>query len=61
MTEANVKMNAVCQKLYNELEMLKSRYADVDFTLSEKYKLEKERNESLIIDIEKWQARYQAL
>lgn len=37
-------MNMICQKLYDELEEMKSRYAEVDFTLKEKLKIEQQKN-----------------
>ena len=33
----------ICEKLYSELENLKNRYADIDPTIQEKYRLEKDR------------------
>lgn len=33
----------------------------VDFTTNEKYKLEKTRNDELVLELEKWKARYNAL
>ena len=37
-------MNMICQKLYDELEEMKERYAEVDFTLKEKLKIEQQKN-----------------
>ena len=49
------------EMLFNELTDLKGRYEEVDFSASEKYKLEKARNEELVLEIEKWKNRYSAL
>ena len=54
-------MNIICQKLYDELEDMKNRYADIDPTLKEKYRLERERSANLEEDIEKWRTRYTSL
>lgn len=31
----------ICEKLYEELENMKTRFADIDPTIKEKYRLEK--------------------
>lgn len=54
------KMHKVCQQLYNELEEMRARYADIDLSLKEKYRLEKERSNMLGSEVEKWKARYNA-
>lgn len=36
-------MNMICQQLYGELEDLKKRLAGVDFSLGQRYELEKTR------------------
>lgn len=42
-SEENEKMNIICHQLYNELEEMKKRYSEVDFTLKDKYEIEKAR------------------
>ncbi len=37
----------ICEKLYEELETMKSRFSDIDPTIKEKYRLEKERTQRL--------------
>lgn len=49
------------ENIFNELSLLRSRYGEVDFTLVEKYKLEKARNEELQLEVEKWKTRYNSL
>lgn len=53
-------MGKICQQLYNELEDMRARYADIDLSLKEKYRLEKERSEMLVAEIDKWKTRYSA-
>ena len=55
------KMNMISQKLYDELEEMKRRYAEVDLTLKEKYRLEQIRNEEVQQELEKWKNRFSAL
>ena len=45
------KMGKICQQLYNELEEMRTRYADIDLSLKEKYRLEKERSEMLTSEV----------
>jgi transketolase len=51
----------ICEKLYEELESMKARFADIDPTIKEKYRLERERTQRLEEEIEKWKARYSAM
>lgn len=53
-------MNLICHQLYTELEDVKRKYAEVDFTLKDKYELEKARAAELLQEIERWRARYMA-
>ena len=39
---------------------MRNRYADIDLSIKEKYRLEKERGKSLEHELEKWKARYSA-
>ena len=43
---------------YHELSLLRNRYAEVDFCVAEKYKLEQTRNEELADEVERWKQRY---
>lgn len=40
--------------------MLKNKLTDIDFSLKQKYDAEKDRNQELQQEIEKWKNRYQA-
>ena len=53
-------MNLVCQQLYNELEDMRRRLSDVDFTASDKYIAERSRNTDLQMELDTWKARYSA-
>jgi hypothetical protein len=59
--EENEKMNMICQQLYGELEDLKKRLAGVDFTLGQRYELERVRSEDLVREVENWKNRYLSL
>lgn len=54
------KLNLISQQLYTELEEMKRRYAEVDLTLRDKFEMERNRNNELMQDIERWKARYMA-
>lgn len=54
------KLNKICETLYHENEMLKNKLTDIDFSLKQKYEAEKDRNQELLQEIEKWKNRYQA-
>lgn len=58
--EENEKMNLICQQLYGELEEFKRKLQGVDFTLSDKYDLERNRNKDLQAEIENWRVRFSA-
>ena len=51
----------ISQKLYDELEEMKKRYAEVDLTLKEKFRLERIRNEELQNELDKWKNRFTSL
>lgn len=55
------KLNIICEKLYEELEIMKARFADIDPTIKEKFRLERERSRQLEEELEKWRVRYSAL
>lgn len=40
---------------------MRARYADIDLGLKEKYRVEKERGDNLLGQIDKWRLRYQAM
>lgn len=58
--EENEKLNLICHQLYTELEETKRKYAEVDFTLKDKYEMERARGAELLQEIERWKARYMA-
>lgn len=35
------KLNLICHQLYGELEEMKKKYREVDFTLKDKYEMER--------------------
>jgi hypothetical protein len=37
----------ICEKLYEDLENMKNRFADIDPTIKEKYRIEKEKGDKL--------------
>ena len=41
--------------------MLKNKLSDIDFSLKQKYEAEKNKNNDLSQDLEKWKSRYQAV
>ena len=55
------KMDLISQKLYDELEDMKKRYAEVDLSLKEKYRLEQSINEEMRQEVEKWKNRFAGL
>lgn len=54
-------MHRICQQLYNELQEMRARYADIDLGLKEKYRVQKQRGDMLAGEIEKWKLRCQAI
>jgi len=54
-------MNMICQQLYGELEELKKRLGGVDFTLGQRYEIERRRSEDLMREVENWRNRYLSL
>lgn len=40
--------------------MLKNKLNDIDFSLKQKYQTEKQKNQDLMSEIQKWKNRYQA-
>jgi len=59
--EENEKMNMICQQLYGELEDLRKRLSGVDFTLGQRYEMERTRSEGLMREVENWKNRYLSL
>ena len=53
-------MNKICETLYHENESLKNQLNEIDFSLKQKYESEKQKNQDLLQEIEKWKNRYQA-
>lgn len=41
--------------------MLKNKLSDIDFSLKQKYEAEKNKNNDLSQELEKWKSRYQAV
>lgn len=60
LVEEIEKLNLISQQLYTELEEMKRKYAEVDLTLRDKFEMERNRNNELMQDIERWKARYMA-
>ena len=58
--EETEKLNMICHQLYTELEDWKRKYAEIDLTLKDKYEMERNRNNELAQDIERWKSRYMA-
>jgi septum formation inhibitor MinC len=58
--EETEKLNLICHQLYTELEEWKRKYAEIDLTLKDKYEIERNKNNELAQDIERWKARYMA-
>ncbi len=49
------------QNIYHELSLLKERYEESDPNCTQKYKLQKEHIEELLLELEKWKKRYHIL
>jgi predicted nucleic acid-binding Zn-ribbon protein len=39
---------------------MKKRYSEIDFTLKDKYEMERSRSNELLQEIDRWKARYMA-
>jgi predicted ribosome quality control (RQC) complex YloA/Tae2 family protein len=59
-SEENEKLNLICHQLYGELEDMKRKLSEVDFTATDKYHVERSRNTELQMELDTWRARYAA-